>query len=199
MLTVVGDAKRVEMQLVNGGLECPCSGVLGPWGSARRRAVRDGDRRVVVRPRRGRCRACRMTHVLLPATLLLRRWYVAAVIGGALIDAAAGVAVAAVARMVGVPRSTVRGWVDRFRPRAERLRAHFTAWAVWLDGDRIDPAGSPVGDAVAALVVAATAAQRRLGIDDLWSFAAAATAGRLLCNTTRPFPAPWTGSTLPPS
>jgi hypothetical protein len=73
MLTVSADPVVVESQLAAGGLLCPCSGVLGPWGHARERTVLGGDRFVRVRPRRSRCRACEVTHVLLPVGLLARR------------------------------------------------------------------------------------------------------------------------------
>lgn len=188
MLTVSVDPSMVESQLVSGVLSCPsCSGSVGPWGWARRRPVRHGDRVQVVRPRRGRCRGCRVTHVLLPATLLLRRYDVVVVIGRALEQAAVGVPGRALARLLGVPRSTLRGWLVRFAGRAERLRAHFTRWAGGLPGwsGVVAPGGGRVGDAVQAIAAAATAAG-----EPVWPFAAAATGGLLLCNTTTPFPAP---------
>jgi hypothetical protein len=52
-----------------------------------------------------------------------------------------------------------------------------------------------VTDAVDAIVAAAQAATGVVGLDR-WQFAAAATGGRLLGNTTAPFPAPWTPTTL---
>jgi hypothetical protein len=201
MLTVVADAKAVERQLVEGELICPsCSAGLGPWGWARPRVVGRGDRCVRVRPRRSRCRGCRATHVLLPALLLLRRCDLVELIGRALVARAAGAGMRPLARAVEAPRSTVRGWLARFVQSAERLRAHFTRWALWLDPNvvRIEPSGSGFADAVAALVAAGEAARRRLGAASRWTFASAATGGRLLCNTSSPFPAPWTGPTLPP-
>ena len=75
MLTVDGDRDVVERQLAGGELECPlCGGVLGGWGSAVTRPVRqlEGDD-VLVTPRRSRCRGCGATHVLLPVRLLCRR------------------------------------------------------------------------------------------------------------------------------
>ncbi len=92
-------------------------------------------------------------------------------------------------------RSTVRGWLSRFAVVAEPVRAHLVRWALWLDAGlvRIEPTGSGFGDAVTAVVVAGRAAAVRLGIGCRWPFASAATAGRLLCNTTSPFPGPWMG------
>jgi hypothetical protein len=129
-----------------------------------------------------------VTHVLLPAGLLLRRADGVGVIGQAIGLAAVGVSVRAIARRLGRERSTVRGWIGRMRQRAERLRAHFTAWAVWLLPGWAGPAptGSPIADAV---VVIAAAGQADNQI--VWDFASVATGGRLLCNTSQPFPAPW--------
>ena len=92
MLTVGNDAARVERMLEEGSLCCPvCGGRLARWGHARPRVVfGPGRRGRVVRPRRSRCAACRVTHVLLPARLLLRRPDEAGVIGAALAAAARG-------------------------------------------------------------------------------------------------------------
>jgi hypothetical protein len=86
-----------------------------------------------------------------------------------------------------VPRSTLRGWLIRFGLRAERLRAHFTRWAGGLPGwaGVIVSGGGRVGDAVQAIATVAETAG-----EPVWPFAAAATGGRLLCNTTTPFPTP---------
>jgi hypothetical protein len=75
------------------------------------------------------------------------------------------------------------------------VRVHLTRWAIWLDPGlvRLEPSGSPHADAVAAVVAAGQAGAGRLGISCRWQFASAATAGRLLCNTSAPFPAPWSG------
>jgi hypothetical protein len=136
-----------------------------------------------------------VTHVLLPATVLLRRCDPVGVIGWALLLRAAGKGLRPIARLLGVPRSTLRGWLDRFAARAERIRVHFVRWLVWLAGDvaRVALSGSVVGDAVTAIAAAADA-DAAVGLTglDRWEFAAAATGGRVLCNTSAPFPAPWT-------
>jgi len=72
-MTVGLDVAAVEHDLCAGLLGCPvvgCEAVLGPWGSARERVVRGAGRLL---PRRGRCRGCGRTQVLLPASVLLRR------------------------------------------------------------------------------------------------------------------------------
>jgi hypothetical protein len=195
MLTVSADPVVVESQLAAGGLLCPCSGVLGPWGHARERTVLGGDRFVRARPRRGRCRACEVTHVLLPVGLLARRGHAVEVVGGVLELAALAVATRRIARMVGVARSTVRGWLRRLADRAELLRAHFTAWLLWLapSTSRLDPTGGPVADVVTAITAVGGIAVDQGLVGSVWAFASAATGGRLLANTTSPFPAPWSG------
>src|SRR6266496_251981 len=91
VLTVNGDRGVVERQLSGGELVCPsCGGVLGGWGHGVERGVRVlGGPAVRVCPRRSRCRSCGGTHVLLPVWCLLRRADAAAVIGAALVAAAA--------------------------------------------------------------------------------------------------------------
>lgn len=121
----------------------------------------------------------------------------AAVIGrGLLLAVGEGWACRRLVRLLGVARSTVRGWLARFTLRAELLRAHFTRWALWLEPawTRLQPEGSPAADALAALLAAGQAAARaHLDGVGVWEFASTATAGRLLCNTSAPFPAPWRG------
>lgn len=194
MLTVSVDPVMVESQLSAGVLLCPCDGVVGRWGHARERSIVGGDRVVRVRPRRGRCRRCGVTHVLLPARMLARRGYDVEVIGRVLELAAVATPVRRIAGALGMARSTVRGWVDRFRARAGLLRGHFTAWLLWLapSRSRIDPAGGPLVDAVAVITAAAGAAAGAVEVGGVWPFASAATGGRLLTNTSAPFPAPWT-------
>jgi hypothetical protein len=104
-----------------------CAGLLGGWGHGAGRRVRvlDGPA-VLVRPRRSRCRECGRTHVLLPVWCLLRRAGAAAVIGAALVAAAAGAGFRVIARMLGRPPETVRGWLRRFASRAEAVRVFFT-------------------------------------------------------------------------
>jgi transposase-like protein len=192
---VAADPVRVEQDLAAGVLGCPgCGGALGRWGFARRRRLRDVAGWLEVRPRRGRCRACRSTHVLLPGVALLRRVDLARVIGRALLAKAQGRGHRQVAAELGVPATTVRGWLRRFAERAEQVRGHFTRLAVWLDPQAgpICPRGSPLADAVEAIGSAAVAAARRFGSGlGPFEFASGATGGRLLCNTNAPFPVPW--------
>jgi len=85
MLIVCAEEARVESELVAGGLSCPsCWGVLGPWGYARERVLRCRLGARLLRPRRGRCRVCLGTHVLLPDVALGRRQDEVSVIGAAI-------------------------------------------------------------------------------------------------------------------
>ena len=187
MLTVGNDAGRVERMLEEGSLCCPvCGGRLARWGHARERVVsgpaRHGRR---VRPRRSRCTACRATHVLLPARLLARRPYEAAVIGAALAAAARGDGHRRAARELGVPEDTVRGWLRRAAGRAGQVREVFTRVAAALSADPVplEPAGSPLADALVAVAAAAAAAAGRwprlLAVSP-WEIASAVTNATLL-------------------
>ena len=127
--------------------------------------------------------------------MLARRGDWAVLIGKALELKAAGLGQRPIAVAVGVSRSTVRGWLSRFGEIAEKVRAHLVRWALWLDPGlvRIEPSGSSFGDAITAVAAAGSAAADRFGISCRWQFASAATGGRLLCNTTSPFPGAWMG------
>lgn len=193
MLIVPADPARVETELCSGRLRCPhCDDELRPWGSARLRVVRlrDGDEPLT--PRRGRCRGCGQTSVLLPDRFLVRRVDEAAVIGAALVAKAAGAGHRRIASELGRPAETVRGWLRRFGGRAEGIVAHFSAWSLALDArlDRLPPPGPVLARAVEAIGLATRAANILLGPRPPWSWAAAMTGGRLLANTNSPFPAP---------
>jgi hypothetical protein len=187
VLTVNGDRGVVERQMAGGELACPsCGGVLAGWGYAAERGVRVLDGLVVrLRPRRSRCRSCRGTHVLVPAWCLLRRADAVAVIGAALVAAAAGGGFRAIARQLGRPPGTVRGWLRRFRGRAEAVRVFFTVLLAMTAPDPVMPAGacSPLAAAVSAIAGAAAAVRERwplLGQVPVWTAASAASGGLLL-------------------
>lgn len=179
---VGGDPVEVERRLRAGRLACPCGGGLSPWGHARERVVRGVG---LLRPRRARCGACRVTHVLLAVSCLVRRADAAEVVGAALRAKAAGQGHRRIAARLGRPASTVRGWLRAFAGNAERVGAVFTALLVELDPltGPLTPAGSMFADAVQALGACAAAARRRLGVIGAvpaWQLASAVTEGRLL-------------------
>ena len=90
-----------------------------------------------------RCGRCRVTHALLPAFVLAWRLDVAEAVGaviGQVVWGACGVRPAAA--RAGVPDTTARGWVRRFRARAPELGVVFAALAVELGGWRWAGGGS---------------------------------------------------------
>lgn len=183
MLIVCADVAVVEAELVDGLLACPsCREVLGPWGHARERVLRcrSGDRRL--RPRRARCRGCRGTHVLLPQIAVLRRQDEVLVIGAAIVASLAGQGYRRIARWLGVPADTVRGWLRRFGERAGLLRAHFTRCAGVVDPElgAVVPAGNDVADAVEAIAIAGRAWALRFGPAEAWQVASRLSGGLLL-------------------
>jgi len=127
--------------------------------------------------------------VLVSTDTLLRRRDAVEVIGAGLVAKAAGLGHRRAAAMLGLPVSTVRGWLRRFARSAESVRVWFTVLA--HDHDPmlapLAPTGTPLGDAVEAIAVAARAVSLRLAPVEPWRFASAASRGRLLSNTGWPW------------
>jgi hypothetical protein len=102
--------------------------------------------------------------------------------------AARGQGFRSIAAASGVPEGTVRDRLRRFRSLAGGAREHFTRLAGVLAADPVplDPAGSPLGDAVVAVAAAAAAAAGRwpLLAVSAWELAAAVTMGSLLSPVT---------------
>lgn len=188
MVTVEADPVRVESRLTAGGIACPAcgGGVLGGWGYARTRRI--AGMTDPVRPRRARCRACAVTHVLLPVTVLLRRAYAAERIWAVLTARADGSGHRRIGASLGVPAATVRGWLRRAAQRLEAIRSWFLGVAVTAGVDvRIpDTSGCAWRDALAAVATATAAIRFRFGAAGLLGavtparVAAAASSGRLL-------------------
>ena len=181
------DPDRVERDLAAGLLRCPgCGDRLARWAHARWRNVRcvDGERRVW--PRRARCGGCGRTHVLLADDLFVRRRDEGAVIGSALGAGGGGEGHRRIGLRLGLPATTVRGWLRRFRSRASVIAVFFTRWALVLSPalDPPGPSGSAVGDAVEAIGMATRAAVTRFGPGPPWSTVSRLTGGGLLSNTS---------------
>ena len=173
-MTVRGPGGSVEARLAAGRLRSPCCGaVLARWGWARRRVVAMFSGPEEFCPRRGRCRRCGRTHVLLPADLWSRRWYGAAVVMAVLMLAAqAAAAGRAAARpwLAGrdgsrwlVPASTARSWRSRFAGRAGVLRQALTGVLLLADplARPLVAAGSPAGDCLVVLEAVTAGLRRR--------------------------------------
>jgi transposase-like protein len=121
--------------------------------------------------------------VISPSWLVPRRRDGAEVIGEALRLAAGGVGHRTIARRLGRPPGTVRGWLRAARRRAESLRACATCWTGALDPEigAVIPAGSSLGDAVEAIMLAVRAWVLRFGgsASGPWELAVCLTGGLL--------------------
>ncbi len=193
MIIVGTDEAAVDTDLTNGRLNCPnCGSSLRPWGHGIERDVRLVERTERRRFRRSICRPCGRTHVLVHEDTLVRRRDGAEVIGMALVAKARGGGHRRIARALGRPASTVRGWLRRFAARADDLREHFTRWAHAVDPTHNDRAtgGPPFSDAVSAIGVLGMVAIRRFGPRPAWSMASVVTGGGLLGNTSALFRPP---------
>ncbi len=201
MVTVEVDPVRVESRLAAGEIGCPgCGGVLAGWGHARARRI--AGLVDPVRPRRARCRACAVTHVLLPVTVLLRRAYAAEQVWAALTARADGLGHRRIAAVTRVPAATVRGWLRRAADRLEAIRSWFIGVAVTAGVDVVIPDGAGCGwrDVLAAVATATTAIRLRFGAVGLLGtvtpdrVAVAASSGRLLAPGWPP-PRGWAAAT----
>lgn len=163
-MTVV-DPEAARAALSAGDLVCPesgCVGTLRIWSAARARNVQlpDGQRRRL-RPDRARCRACGVTHVLLPAWCLPRRAYSTDTVGMALLAAAQGAGYARAAAAAGAPTATVRDWLRAVGRSAPALTAKAVTVAEAAgDGDACWPRSSPPCSALTSAVHALGAAAR---------------------------------------
>src|SRR6266851_7461295 len=123
---------------------CPsCAGPLVFWSGYWRHVRAAGRCRKIFVPRL-RCGPCRVSHALLPAFTLAWRLDVAETVGAVIAQVAgSGCGVRPAAARAGVPYTTARGWVRRFRARGLELGAGFAALAVELGGEAIRPAAEP--------------------------------------------------------
>ena len=107
----------------------------------------------------------------------------------ALLARATGLGYRRIAEALGLPDTTVRGWLRRFSRRAVELRALAAERAHRYDPElgAIGPRGSPTADAVEALGVAAAAVVRRFGpVRSPWEVTSALTGTLML--STAPLP-----------
>jgi Domain of unknown function (DUF6431) len=162
---------------------CPsCAGPLVFWSGYWRHVREAGRCRKIFVPRL-RCGCCGVTHALLPAFVLAWRLDVAETVGAVIGQVAGGACgVRPAAWRAGVPYTTARGWVRRFRARARELGAGFAALAVELGGQAIRPAADAGRFALAAIGGAFGAAAGLPGwlAVGLWRFASSVSGGRLI-------------------
>jgi transposase-like protein len=168
------DADAAAADLASGALACPSCGIgrLRAWGYGRERVIRAlGGERRRLRPRRGRCRSCGATHILLPAWSAPRRADAVGVIArAAAASVLHGTGTARLGAELGVPAATVRGWLRRLRERAGQMLQEATAEFGRLvavietpegrDPSPPGPTGSRLGDALALVAACAVAAVR---------------------------------------
>ena len=183
-MLIVQDDRQANVALEAGELSCSCGGQLRPWGYTAPRVVRHrGGVQEHRRWRRGRCVGCGTTHVLAYGVVPRRRDDVSS-IGSALLCAGIdGVGHRPIAAELAVPASTVRGWLRRARAGAAWIGAQAMRWAHRLDPNlwRRGLLAGPLGEAVAALGLAASTAALALGPGlDPWRLAVRFTDGRLL-------------------
>lgn len=158
------------------------------WWSGYQRRVRHDERCWVIFVPRVRCGACTVTHVLLPAFVLVGRLDVVETIGAVIAEVGGRCGVRPSAARLGVPYTTARGWWRRFGERAERLAVAFGALAVELGGAVADPLVDRGRWALSAMSAAWEAALRLPGwaMVGSWRFVCSVSGGRMIATNTNP-------------
>lgn len=115
----------------------------------------------------------------------------ASAIGTALAMGAAGRGHRPIAVLLGVPETTVRGWLRRLRARGAGLRALFVRLALQLGAPtgRSPPLKGVLAWLLDAIATAHRVARQRLGAavcECVWSFLSAVSGGAWLANTDAP-------------
>jgi hypothetical protein len=184
---VVSRPEVAEQMLLAGDLPCPrCRGVLRPFGNGRTRTVRGiGADTVTVNPRRARCADCRVTQILLPTALIVRRADSTEAIGNALVAHARGAGHRSIAARFGRPESTVRRWLRGVRdPHAQWLYRRAVDRAAAIDRQllvRPAPQRTTLGYALNLLAGAALRYRDRFGdAVPVWALIGSFAHGRLL-------------------
>lgn len=148
------------------GSRCPvCDGeIAGAWAGYER-SLRLGGRVVRLRIGRTRCRGCRTTHAILPSFVVPGRLDAAPSLAGALALAARGWGHRPIAGRLGLPATTVRGWLRRLGARALAHAAHLQALALAMGAPtaRPPPATTALGALWRTLGALGRAARRHLG------------------------------------
>jgi transposase-like protein len=170
--------------------DCPDCGLALTFRSGYERFVRSGGLCHMLWLRRGQCRPCGQSHVLLPSFLVSGRLDAVTGIGAVIVAVLEGAAgVRPVAERAGVPHTTARDWVRRFGVRAGMLASGFAALAVAL-GDVVPLRLSldPIQAALDALRRAWAAGMARTGVASvgLWAFASLVTGGGMIAATMNP-------------
>ena len=163
---------------------------MSPW-SGYWRFVREAGRCHHVFVARGRCGACRCTHALLPAFLVLNRLDAAETIGAVVEAVGSGRSgVRPAAELVDVPYTTARGWIRSLARSAGRLAVGFAALCVELGGEVPDGVDRSVAGALTAIGAAWHVASELPGWLCLgrWRFCSAVCGGSLIAaNTNSPY------------
>jgi transposase-like protein len=168
--------------------ECPsCLGPMRFW-SGYSRYVRHESHSYKIWVARGQCAPCGGTHALLPAFVSCNRLDSIDTIGAAVESVVAGGhGVRPAARHLGVPHTTVRGWLRSFGRQAAALAQSFAAVTVELGGEALTPLADPRRRALGAMSAAWKAACALPGWLAVhpWRFCSSVCGGSLLATNTK--------------
>jgi len=137
--------------------------------------------------RRVYCKSCSKTHSLLPWFILVKRAYLASLIGAVLTSKIInGRSTRSIAGGLGLPRKTIRGWIKRFDCQVVNLYNH-TLYLIRSAKNHPPPTEDKPSAAIAGLFKLFCHTQFSKKHDHFWAYVSLLTNGRFLTNTTSPF------------
>lgn len=174
---------------VNKPKKCPtCGGKdIIFWSGYFRYVVLTGGTSEKLFIRRVFCKSCHKTHSLLPWFILVKRPYLASLIGDALTSKIIkGRSTRSIARDLSLPRRTISGWIKRFDLQVVNLYNHML-YLIRSAKNHPPPAEDKATAAITGLFQLFRQTQFCNTHDHFWSYVSLLTDGGFLTNTTCPF------------
>lgn len=136
--------------------------------------------------RRVYCRSCNKTHSLLPWFVLVKRVYLASLIGDVLTSKIIkGISTRSIAKDLGLSRRTIRGWIKRFESQVENLYNNML-YLIRSAQNHPPPAEDKPSQAITGLFKLFCQTPFPKTHDYFWAYISLLSKGRFLTNTTSP-------------
>lgn len=157
------------------------------WSGYFRYVVLNGGTSEKLFIRRVYCKSCNKTHSLLPWFILVKRAYLASLIGDVLTaKIIKGRSTRSIARELRLPRQTISGWIKRFESQVENIYNH-CLFLIRTVSDRPPPTLDKRSGAIIVLRQVFSLTRFFKEQNHFWAYVSLLTRGRFLTNTTSPF------------